>query len=229
MAKGSDLMHMADDAPEAGFAPVNFGRLTVTPMVVTFGTGDSKHDAPTRAPYKDGQKLASNQQLEFHVEVNISELNPSLQFEYTRDVRIQKSGRNKTDWTEIVLPSIVAVFGDDWGDAIMKGPYVEVEDAPNVNGIVSKKGAVLGVPKFLRVFKNKAECVKAREARFGSAAASSSGSTGDKEEGDVEIPAGVIAQVKSLISSVGEDVASTMLVGQPFGPYSVEALLAAAR
>lgn len=220
--KGSTLKQYADEAPEAGFAPVNYGRLTATPMVVTFGKGDDKHAPPERKPMKDGQTLAQNQQLELKIEVNISELNPSLQFEYERSVAIRKSGRNKTDWSEIVLPSLIAVFGEDWADAILKSPYVEVEDVNNVNQTMNKAGTrVLGVPKFLRVFKNKAECVAAREARFGGAGASSGSGSGDVSS----VPGEIIEQVKGLAKSVGRDAAAKMLESHPFGPYEPENLL----
>ncbi len=223
--QGSYLQQAADAAPEAGFAPVNFGKLIVEPFVKSFGTGGDKHAPPTIEPMKDGQKLAPNQILVFKFTVNISELNPALQFEYERDVNIQKSGRNKTDWSEIVLPSLVKVFGDNWGEAVSKQPYVEVEDVPNVNGTVAKSsGKVLGVPGFLRAFKSKADCQKAREARFGSAAVASSAST----NGGASIPDAVVAQVKSLVSSVGEETALTMLANKPFGDYEPDDLLKAA-
>lgn len=220
---GKSLMNAADEAPEAGFAPVNYGRLTVEPMVKTFGKGNDKHAKPTLEPYRDGQKLEPNQVLVFKIRVGISELNPALTFEYERDVNIQKSGRNKTDWSEIVLPSLISTFGEDWGDAVLKQPYVEVEDVPNVTDAMTKSGKVLGVPKFIRVFKSKAECAKAREARFGNAAGSSSSASSG---GDV--PEGVVKQVRSLVEQVGKDAARAMLQGKPFGDYDAEDLLAAA-
>lgn len=224
---GSALQDYSNTAPEAGFGPnVNYGRLTATAMVKRF---KGKGEQPEEFPFKDGYTLKAKEFLFLKVAVDIQEFNPNLQFEYERKVDIRRSSATqKSDWSEIVLPSLEAVFGANWGDAILKSPYVELEDVPNVSGTVSKSGRVLTVPKFVKVFKNKQECAAAREARFGQSADGDESSSGD----GAAVPEGIAQQVKALISSLGgnEDTARTMInASHPFGTeYDTDDLIKAA-
>lgn len=222
------VQKLAEEAPEAGYANVNFGKLTAIPVVINWTTDGDGVRKPERKPLKDGAALAEGESLEIQFKVEISELNPNLEFDYERSVPVRKSGRVKTDWSEIVLPSLEYVFGKDWGKAIIgKNPYVLVEDAANIAGKASATGRVYGVPKFLQVFKSKAECQAARDIRF---AKHDAATPVPAEEGAVEtdgpvVDDAVIKQVKSLVDSVGEKKAAKMLESRPFGDFDPEFLL----
>jgi len=201
------------NAPEAGLAPVNYGKLTVDAHVLTWNRASDGVSTPERRDLKKGETLSKGQTLELQFSVDIQEFNPNLQFEYLRTVSVQKtSARQKTDWTEIVEPSLIKVFGKNWPAEIAKHPYVEVEDAPNIMGKVSKSGKTFGVPKFLTKFANAAACQAAREKRFGTSAAAA-----PAESGDGIPPDGVITQTANLIKGVGATVARQMLESYPFG------------
>lgn len=221
------IQGMAENAPEAGFAAVNFGKLTVTPLVVSWAT-ETKDGAEIRVankrPLAENEELAEGQQMEFLFSVDISEFNPALTWAYERSVPVKRSGvKVKTDWSEIVLPSIISVFGEKWAEKFAKQPYVCIEDVENFNGNTSKKsGKVLLIPKFVALYKNKAECLAAREKRFPK-----------REEAGVaettEIPAIVITSTKALIESIGEDAARKALANHPFGDYDPDTLIALAK
>src|SRR5271157_2640977 len=70
LRKGNDMADFwttvqdaADNAPEAGFSSISFGRLHITPMVVTWETTGETNEAgkPIRKPNKEEMK--PNQQL----------------------------------------------------------------------------------------------------------------------------------------------------------------------
>jgi hypothetical protein len=220
----SQLIDASDNAPEAGFAPVNYGKLDVVINAISW-----KDKVKGVRPLKAGEKASNGETLELEFSVEIAEFNPALEFKYTRNVPIRKSGRQLADWAEIVLPSLEKVFGGNgaWAKAILAHPYVEVEDAPNINGGVSKSGKVWGVPKFLSTFKTTAECQAARDKRFGP-----SGTSGTAP---ANVPSGtpdatVIGQVRSLIQSVGEKMAHDMLAEKkPFGDFDADQLIALAK
>ena len=220
---GSALQGYSNTAPAAGYGPnVNFGRLVATPMVKRF---KGKGEMPDVFDLKDGYDLQAKEFMIVKFSITLSEFNPNLEFDYERSVDIRKSSETtKSDWAEIVEPSLIKAFGNNWGDVILSKPYVEVEDVPNVAGTVSKSGKLLMVPRFVKMFKTKAECAAAREARFGS------GATGGGSDATEESPAEVIASVKGLVKSVGSvDKARNMIEeNHPFGEYDTEALLAAA-
>ena len=215
MSEFDYLQESADNAPEAGFVNINYGKLSIVPNVVTW---DNK--VPTKVPMKKGQVLGAQESLELVIGVDIQELNPALEFTYERNINVKKSGRILTDWSEIVEPSFIACFGKAWAAKAMAGPYVEVEDVPNVTGNASKKtGKVFTVPKILRVFKSLAECQAAREERFaGNKASGGSSATFDKPSDDI------VAQIKGLITSVGADQTKTMLDNMSFGNFDPELL-----
>lgn len=219
------VQEAADNAPEAGYPNVSMGKLTVVPFVVKFSNKDGVKSAE-KSVFKQGATLGDRDMLELEFTVDIKEMNPNLNFDYVRRVGVRKSGRNKTDWDEIVRPSLEAVFGKQWAKTIIggKGVYVELEDVPNVAGKAGDNGKVWGVPKFLRVFKNKAECAAAHAERFKSHA-----STSDESTDSGEIPEEVLKQVRGLIGSVGDKKAKEMLASKPFGDYEADALMEAAQ
>ena len=208
----------SDQAPEAGFVNTNFGKLICTPVVVTWKTVDDVRSVDKR-PLKDGEELQDGEQLELNFKVLISELNPALTFEYERSVPIKNSGSQKTDWDEIVRPSLEKVFGKNaWADAIEKQPYVAVDDTPNLAGRASSAGKVYGVPKIVAKYASKAECEKAKDLRYHK----------KEEVASSEPTADAIEQAKSLIASVGDKKARTMLDKKPFGDFDPDTLFALA-
>lgn len=220
----SQVQHLAEEAPEAGFAAINYGKLVATPMILKWERNGEVR-TPVRTPLKAGQTIGEGESLEINFKILISELNPNLQFDYERSIPVRKSGRVKTDWSEIVLPSLEATFGKNWAQALEKQPYVEVEDVGNIQGKTSSTtGKVYGVPKFLRVFKGKAEAMEARAKRF----PPREGEVPESETSSGElnaVPEEVLLQVKSLIASVGPKKAKKMLENKPFGEYDADDLL----
>lgn len=216
---------MADEAPEAGYANVNFGKLVVTPMVTHWTTDDEGKRHPEKKELKEGQSLADGETLELNVKVMISELNPKLEWEYERNIQVRKSGRVKTDWSETVLPSFEKYLGKDWAEVLSKQPYVAVEDEPNLAGKASAKGNVYGIPKLIAVYKNKAACAAARDEKF-----KKRGDAAIVPDDNAAVPSVVVEQVKSLIKSVGEAAALKMLTdSKPFGDYDAETLIGLAK
>jgi hypothetical protein len=216
-----DLNKAIDDAPIAGYANVNYGKVSLSVQAVSWKDRQPiKRELTKKEPLKEGE----NVQLVF--KVDIQEFNPVLDFTYERNVDVKKSSpRTKTNWTEIVEPSLIAVFGKDYLKALVKSPYVLVEDVADVNGRQTAKGKDLTTIKFLKAFKNKAECEADRNTRF---AGRKNGSSGDELTMDNGIPASVIKQAQGLIASVGEDQAKVMLAGKPLGDYDPDELMEAA-
>lgn len=219
-----NVQGMADEAPEAGYANINFGKLIVKPMVVKWTTGDDGSRKPEKSELVPGKALGEGESLELNIKVLISELNPKLEFDYERNVPVRKSGRIKTDWSEIVLPSFEKHLGKNWAEALEKQPYVAIEDEPNVAGKATATGRVYGIPKLIAVYENKAACVAARDEKFKKYDAVPA------VDGEVSIPAETVKQVASLIKSVGEATALKMLQeSKPFGDYDPDVLIALAK
>lgn len=231
----SDLLQeAAAEAPQAGFGPnINFGKLTTSATIVAWkdtGEKDDKGKAVREAverPLKKGDKAdtSKGEYIRLHFVVDIQEFNPALSWLYERDVDMKVSGpRSKTDWSEVVLPSLIATFGDEWAKKILKSPYVSVEDVDNVNERTSRKsGKVLTVPKFTAVYRNRSECEKAWKDKY-------SKRDGSSDESNGTIPESVIGSVKGLINAVNGNVeqAKEMLNNKPFGEYDPDELLKAA-
>lgn len=224
MSVFSKIKSYSDEAPASGFINVNFGKLTVTPVVVSWKNEGTVRSVIKRE-LKEGEELKNGEQLELKITVAISELNPKLTFEYERNVPIKSNGSQKADWAEITLPSLEKVFGKNWADAIEKNPYVAVEDASNIAGRASATGKVYGIPKFTATFKNKAECEAARDARYGKR----DDEAAEEDEINPSAPTPeAIKQAASLIASIGEKKARKTLANHPFGPYDVDVLVALA-
>lgn len=213
----------ADEAPEAGFRQLQYGKLTITPLVVTWG---GKGVAPVVNEMAEGQELKDRETLRLRFSIDIQEFNPQLEFEWYREVDVRKSGKgadNKTDWGEIVEPSLRDVFGDKQALTKAQGAYVEVEDVPSTRGTyTNKQGETkqLNTVKFLRKFANKEECLVARNETY------------KKSEDTVSgLPANVVEQVKNLYQSVSQnDETFKSIVGgiDELKQYDAEILLAAA-
>lgn len=220
------LNELVNEAPMAGYGPQrNFGLMKVTLTVITWKDGKA-----TEVPFTN-QKLDNGGNLRLNFQSDLSEFNPALVNPYKRRVDIRKSGpRSKTDFSETVEPSSIKVIGKEWLKKLTKGVYCEWEDAETVE--VNRQGELKGwtnqetgkvyinsIPRFLRVFKSKAECDSARTERF---------NRGSNSNGS--IPAEVVGQVKGLITALKNDMEQVRetLEDKPFGDYEVDALLTAA-
>ncbi len=210
-----NLDQMIEDAPAAGRNPVNFGALTVTPMVTVWTTTPEGKRQPTRTPMKETDQLGPGESLELVFNLDIQELQPNLEFTYERNVSVKKSSeRLKTDWSEIVLPSLIAVFGKDWRKKVMGNKYyVEVDDVVNVNHNKSKSSQkLLSVPRILRAFPDAKSCLEARLERF--------------PPREVEgVPKETIAAVKELIEGSSKTAARKVLLKKPYGNYDPDLLI----
>ena len=150
-----------------------------------------------------------------------------LDFNYKRNVQVRNSsedGKFKSDWSETVLPSLEATFGKDWAKILTdksKKLYVAAEHIDSV--IEAKPGKKnYGVPRFTKLFKNMAECVAAREEKYGSK------KDVDVEEGELGIPKEIISQAQALKKSVkgNEKQLRQMLKSDPFSNYDADAIIA---
>ena len=220
------LNEAIENAPEAGFVNINYGKLEFAVQVLSW-----KDKKPVRIPYDEDTDLKKGESLELSFKVGISELNPKIDFDYERQVRIVKSSATaKSDWTETVEPSLVKVFGKDWATVLTgkKQFYVAVEDVPTVTGNKTKLrddgsgGTLYKTPKFVAKFKNLAECKAARDEKFGAADDSD-----DSDDGD--IPASIIKKAKAAWKAVDEDedTFKTLMENAPYDDYDVDELLEA--
>lgn len=228
---------MVKDAPVAGFGPqVNYGKCTMTVSIMSW-VGEKGNRKPNPRPFVAGATLNKDKGEYFQIEfvVDVHELNSQLENEWKRRVDVKKSNGKKaqTDWSEIVEPSLLKVFGKDWAKKLGgKGVYVEVEAADTVvidakTGLPKSFIAASGVeytntaPRFLRAFKSKAECDAARQERFAK-----------KDDGDDlstdDVPADVVNNVKGLFAAMSYEQALAYLDSKPFGNYTPEQLLEAA-
>lgn len=212
------------NAPEAGFPKINFGRLKVQPMIVWKGpevdpkSGRKvKHERPMRTA-ADKPNPDKGEATEIKFVVDIREFNPGLGFDYERRVRVMTTSRKaKADWDQIVLPSLIAVLGENWMQVAKGQPYVAVEDVPNINNRAAQEtGKVYGVPKFITLYHNSSECAAAREAIF-------KGATGGP---DSELTA-VVDQVQKLMVAIGDEVELKKLLTErePFNKYDPDELI----
>lgn len=226
----NQMKKQIDEAPEAQpFVNANMGKLTITPYVMNWTEDETGKRMPERKELPEDYELQKGENFELLFSVDIQELNPALQFKYERNVQIRKSNLEVephilTDWSEIVEPSLLAVFGANWLEAVMKQPYVEIEDVPNITGRKGKpkdgkEGKIFGVPKFVHTFKSHSECEAAHAERFGKASANDA------------IPIEVITKTKGLLASLkGNDKkVLDMLAKKPFGDYDPEEILALAK
>lgn len=222
---------LVDEAPEAGFANQQFGRLTVLPQIIHWeGAKGSKKTKVARPVTEDTQDLARGESFELVFTVHISELNPSLEFEYERGVIVRKSSdRELTDWTEIVEPSLIAVFGNDWASEVAKEPYVQVEGTPNVAGKRADSGKAYDVPKFIARYADLAECLAAREERYGGGAttAATDNSSATMQLTPPGVPVGVANSYKALRQAMGGNTDSLpeIVASDPtYSAYTLEQL-----
>jgi hypothetical protein len=227
----------AENAPEAGFGPQqNFGLHTVTPYAVTW-----KDHKPTKTLLTGA--LPQGATLELTIEIDLKGMNPSLEFEYKRFVNVQKSKRNPdgtpaalTDWSETVLPSWEKVLGKDWAKKIGKPFYGCSESVPAVKSktVKNKDTGVeevknFGVPALIAVYESKEQCLAAYQARYGKDD-SSAVMAPDADTTEVSIPETVVAQVKGLIQSFGNnDKQLREVLASAFSAYDADTLITLAK
>lgn len=248
MSIANKIKSMINDAPEVQpMVNVNFGPLTVTPIIKTFKGKGNKPVVVTLEEFAEEQgvpvddvKLSGNDAFNLRFEIEVKDLNENLTFDmWTREVPILASNKSSpdkakwllTDWSEIVEPSLVKVFGQNWYDLLIgteKKPakvfYVACEQADSLRK--PKEGSKnYGVPKFIAKFANRDECVRARDERYGKKTEEDLDLT--DEEADGEIPEDVVAQAHSLWLSFKKNDEKTMKMLQknPFGEYDAEVLL----
>jgi hypothetical protein len=183
---------LVDEAPViTGRGPnVNFGPVTFTPIVLKW-QGRGAGAKPIKTPLDDYMEehnidedddlvLADGEELQLHVDIDITELNPSLGFHYERDVALLASNKSNkdpkkwvlTDWSETVLPSIEKVFGKDWEKKVFPNGkkaaptlYVAAESVDSLKPVKEgKKNA--GTPKFIAVYEDLEACRAARDLRY---------------------------------------------------------------
>ena len=219
----AEISEAINNAPDAGFVNVNFGKLTMYPQIVKWGKNADGSRTATKRPMKKGDKAGPGESIEMYFNVNISEFNPALDFAYERNVAIRKStAKDKSDWTEIVEPSLIAVFGASWLAKAVSRPYVAIEDVANCNGATSKKsGKVLTVPKVIMAYASAVQCKAARDAKYATVDGAANA--------DAELTA-VVAQVKGLVSAVGGDMDTVrgLLANAPYNKYDADQLMALA-
>lgn len=246
------LDEIINNAPTAGFGPrVQYGKITLSIIVNKFNKNTSKYD--TR-PYKSGERLKEGEYFQFTFESDMSEINDALTNPYKRRVDVRRSsnkgkeGEVLTDWSEIVEPSLLAVFGKDWYKTMLtKGVYAEWEDANTVEidrktkklkgfyrqdkatkeYILDEAGnqiyLVNSVPRFLRSFKSKAECQAAHDERY--TKKEDAMAFGD----DGKIPDEVINTVVGLLQAVdGQNAIDILTENAPYNLYDLTELLTAA-
>jgi hypothetical protein len=219
------IQEAIDNAPDAGFVNQNFGKMTMYPQIVSWGKDSKGARVKHARPMKKGDKAGNGESTEMFFSIDISEFNPALTFAYERNVAIRNStAKDKSDWTEIVQPSLVATFGSNWLAKAVSHPYVCVEDVANCNGATSKKtGKVITVPKVIATYASAVECKAARDAKYAGAAGADSA--------DAELTA-VVDQVKGLITAMGgelEQVHALLTTQAPYNKYDADQLLALAQ
>src|SRR3990172_8737491 len=127
------ILEYVENAPEAGTGRrLNYGKVTMTPYYLKF---HGKGQKPERVPISPEDDL-TGKVTELTFIQDIAEFNPSLEYEYRRDVRVEANKINKktgeteifTTWQEIVKPALLEVLGGDWPQTTMDGVYAETED-----------------------------------------------------------------------------------------------------
>lgn len=245
------------NAPVAGFGPrMTYGQMFINDIQIMAWKGDRESRKPNPRPFANGDKAnkEKGEYLQITFEIDVQSINPKARAEgwtWTRKVDMKQSGgRALTDWSEVVLPSLVSVIGKDWAKKLQKGIWVEVEEPDTV--VLDK---ATGRPKtwttkptdgsepktltnttirILRVFRNKAECLAAFTERYTSKEASSD----DEDEDDVDekikvIPGKIAKDFKGILTAYEDDENDPEVIElaseEPYDKYDYDALIAAAR
>lgn len=241
-----------NNAPVAGFGPRSvFGKWTFDLAILSWKGEKGSRKLNTR-PFKNGDKADKSKGEYFQItfSCDVPELNPMVTKPWTRKVDIKQSNKSNkdqskwtlTDWTEIVEPSLKAIFGKDWLKVMAKGIYAEALEATTVE-VDYKTGDLRGfdakepdpttgetrhftnsVPQFVNKFKSKADCIAAYTEKYKKA-------DDDMSFGpDGEIPVKDINDVKGLIGAIEDkdQLIDILTTNTPFNQYDLTALLTAA-
>jgi hypothetical protein len=201
---------MVDEAPVAtgGGANVNFGSMTVMPIIIRWKGRGQKPDKYTLPEYVKEFGLKNEEEIELEegkesfqlaFDIDITEINPALDFHFQREIDIKVSNKTNKDpnkwlltsWSEIVQPSLVKVFGKEWEDKLISNgkssPTVYVA-AEAVEAIEPPKGdkKPYKVPKFIGVYKTLEECKAAHDLRYPPRDAEAEMTFGPDDEEEVE-------------------------------------------
>lgn len=255
MSIADKIKKYVKEAPVAqGGTNINFGALTAEPVVVTFHGKGVKPTKLTLAEYAEERdtdpaevELEENDQLQIHFSIAVQELNPNLTFpSVDRDIAIIASGpKVKTDWSEIVEPSLVKVFGANWEEALFgkgnkpaKPVYVAAEMVDSLRPAKQNPdgtpGKVYTMPRFIAKYATREECEEARDERYGKPADVEGADIDVEDEDDdtPEFPANVLKQVWGLYKSGKKNdrnVLGLIAKNKQWNAYDADELLAAAK
>lgn len=260
MSFADKVKKLVEEAPVAvaGGRRVNFGPTKFFPTIVRFKGKGQKPDKWTFEQYiqehgldsVDDIELGDREQYALNVDVDITKLNPSLDFHYEREVLIVNSRRDPknpsknilTDWSETFLPALEKVFGKNWEEKIFpngkgKEPtlYLAVEQVDPVNPPKEEGKKVYSVPKVIGWYKSMDELRAAQDEMYPPRDEEAEMEFGpdsevEEEDGEGEIPESALKEVKALYKSTRNNFKQTrkMLEGNPFGKYDPDELLEAA-
>jgi hypothetical protein len=178
---GDEVLGEAEKAAAEGLTRSSFGKLSLKNRYYFFsgspetGWGVEDCDFETYRKRMGDPKLKRSTALDVIFTVDVQEMNPSLEFQFERGVRV-----GQPDWVKTLVPSIEAVFGTGSMGAkkrgatmaSLNGAYVEVHSVPqqpkkNDKHINRETGQPYTTVSLARVFENKDECAKAYVEVFG--------------------------------------------------------------
>lgn len=218
------LAEIAESAPVAGgnFNYTNYGRAWIDNLQVSsFNKDTQKYD---KVPYTGGA-IAEGGTLEFQQHQEIEKRDGSV-FIKTWYIQVKESGkRNKTTYGEVTKPSILKTFKslNAYFKAMLgDGSYCAIEDFDTGKDREAKDGRLdettgevkkyaITAPKFVEVFKNKAACDKAKQAKFAKDAL---------PEGAV--PIGVVNTFKATVDALGSVAEAKAQFALEFEGYPIE-------
>lgn len=194
----------------------NFGKLMLSSRFLKFNGKGTPPTELSQAEWQGVEPRSRGQEL--LVTVDASEFNPNQQFVYTRKVSI--GGK---DWRKTVAPSILECFGDYKN--MLPGCYVEVADVPQVTN------PEFNVPKFIRKFASKAECVASWKEKY---AGNGNGNGHASSPPAVSVPAvpeAVVSELKALWAAIHDETQFKSYVAgvQNYAQYPLDVVMALAK
>ena len=193
---------------------------------------------------KDGDdiELESGESFQLQFDIDVSALNPSLDFHYQREVAVlANSDKTKTSWATIVEPSLVKVFGKNWEEKILSNGSKAAPElwvaAENVDAVEKPKEGKKQqtVPKFIALYEDEDACRAARDERYPPRDEEAEMAFGEDEADEADDEEGgiteeIIESVTSLHNANRKNIKQTrkMLETKPFGDFKPDELLKAA-
>lgn len=226
---------------------VNYGPLEIVPLVVRWETDKSGKRNPIKTPLEeymeengyaptDQVELQDGETFQLRIVIGVDEVNPSLTFKYEREVQvINSNAKAKADWDTTVLPSIIKVFGKDWGKVLLgengkkpKTVYVAAENVDSLKPVAEGKKNY-GVPKFIERYATLEEAKAAHEKRYGKRVSDEEAMAFGDDEAEGEFTEEQLEQARSLWSSTKENRARTIkMLSKQYDGLDADALLDAA-